>query len=207
MRVLLTAFDPFDGTGENASQEACRLFLRQWAEEWDLEYRLLPTHYGADTSVVQAALAEGTYDVLLHTGQYTGAGEVRVERLAVNVRFLRDSGVHGAPHAPIDPDGPTALFSTLPVDEVAAAIETAGVPAVVTNHAGIYLCNHVLYQSLRAAEKLESRPRVGFLHVPCLPAQAGAGRPSLDAELSARAIRAALAHLDVNSSRSPFRST
>src|SRR5438067_6670768 len=36
----------------------------------------------------------------------------------------------------------------------------------------IYMCNHILYRSLRAAEASGGVTRVGFLHVPCLPAQA-----------------------------------
>lgn len=202
MRLLLTAFEPFDTTGLNSSLEACRLFLRRWGDEWDLVYRVLPVRYGADTEAVEMTLAESRCDLLLHTGQATGAREVRVERLAVNVRYPEDLAEMGPAQRPIDPHGPAALFSTLPVDAVAAAIRAAGVPAAVSNHAGIYLCNHVLYRSVQRSGP--EGPRAGFLHLPCLPEQAAPGQPSLAAEQGAAAIRAALACLRDSPSRAPF---
>lgn len=205
MRCLLTAFEPFDGSPWNASLEGCRAFLaaQERGEGFvDLESHLevLPVIYGADTLAMERTLAEfmragGPPDVILHTGQAAGAREVRVERLAVNVRYT-DDGVSRAelPQCRIETEGPAALFATLPVDEVAAAIQAAGVPACVTNHAGIYLCNHVLYQSLRRAEREGTAAArwIGFVHVPALPEQVAAGQPSLAAEEIGRAIAATM---------------
>jgi pyroglutamyl-peptidase len=191
MRVLLTAFEPFDGTGLNSSLEGCRAFLERWGGEFDIRFVVLPVEYGADVAATRRALAEGPVDLLLHTGQAGGPPEIRVERLAVNVRYAdHRRQARERPQERIEPDGPAALFSTLAVDEVAAAIRAGGVPAVVSNHAGIYLCNHTLYRSLLRAETGAMEMRVGFLHVPCLPEQAG--EPSMTADQVARALRAAL---------------
>lgn len=193
MRFLLTAFEPFDGTGLNASLESCRLFLEQWGKEYDLRFCVLPVEYGPDTLAVEQALAGGEIDAILHTGQAAGSSRVRVERIAVNVRYGESGGaLDRSAQALIEPGAPPAYFSTLPVDEMCAAIAREGVPVEVSNHAGIYLCNHVLYQSLRRAERSGDRPHAGFLHVPCLPEQAEPDAPSLAAEATARAIRAAL---------------
>ncbi len=201
MRVLLTAFEPFDGTGLNASLEGCRLFLERWGAEFDLRFAVLPVEYGPDVAAVEAALAAvapGAPDgpeVILHTGQATGAGEVRVERIAVNVRYGEDGKDS---QEWIDPAGEIAYVSTLPVDALAAAVRAEGIPCVVSNHAGIYLCNHALYHSLRRVTAAGSRTRVGFLHVPCLPAQVEQveerGR-CLEVEETARAIYAVLRFL------------
>lgn len=194
MRFLLTAFEPFDGTGLNASLEGCRLFLQRWEGEFDLRFCVLPVEYGPDTMAVEQALATGGVDVLLHTGQATGSGKIRVERIAVNVRYGETGGaLDRSAQSRIEPSGPPAYFSTLPVDEIAGAIAHAGVPVEVSNHAGIYLCNHVLYQSLRRAERTGHSLRAGFLHVPCLPGQVGPDAPCLTAEATATAIWAALA--------------
>lgn len=196
MRFLLTAFEPFDGTGLNASLEGCRLFLDRWGSDFDLRFCVLPVEYGPDTAAVEQALAQGEVDVLLHTGQAAGTRQIRVERIAVNVRYGASAGpLDRSTQALIDPDGPPAYFSTLPVDEIAAAIARAEVPVEISNHAGIYLCNHVLYHSLRRAERTGGHPRAGFLHVPTLPEQSEASAPNLPAESTATAIRAALAVL------------
>jgi pyroglutamyl-peptidase len=152
--------------------------------------------YGPDVEAVERALAEIPADVILHTGQATGASHLRVERLAVNVRFGADELDRSVPdwawpQFEIEPGGPAGLFSTLPVDRIAEAIRASGIPAAVSNHAGIYLCNHALYHSLRRAERRQPHSRVGFLHLPCLPEQS-AELPSLPAAETARAIYACL---------------
>lgn len=196
MQLLLTAFEPFDGSGLNSSLAGCERFLASNPDD-RIRFAVLPVAYGPDTLAVEAALAEGPTDVILHVGQATGARQVRVERLAVNVRYASDNyvlrGTWDFEQTLIDPEGPPAYFSTLPVEAMAAAIRQTGVPAVVSNHAGIYLCNHVLYRSLQRAEREGSGTRCGFLHVPCLPEQSRDG--GMDAAEIALAIRAAVACL------------
>lgn len=192
IRFLLTAFEPFDGTGLNASLAACRLALDRWSGELDLRFAVLPVEYGADTAAVDRSLAEAPVDVVLHTGQSARTDRLQVERLAVNVRYAEPPPVRA--QCRIEAEGPAGLFSTLPVEGLAEAIDAAGVPVEVSNHAGIYLCNHVLYCSLRRAAA--GGPRVGFLHVPRLPEQAGSQGPWLPAEVTAHGIGAALRWLD-----------
>jgi pyroglutamyl-peptidase len=200
MRFLLTAFEPFDHTGLNSSLEGCRLFLERWGGEFDLRFAVLPVEYGADVTALERVLAEGSRaegsaEVLLHTGQASSAHEIRVERLAVNERYGDGSRRDAADRLPIEPKGPDRLFSTLPVEQIAEAIRSQGVPAVVSERAGIYLCNHVLYQSLRRVQRTGDRTQVGFLHIPCLPEQVGSSPPGMPAEDVARALRATLQYL------------
>lgn len=195
MRVLLTAFEPFDGTGWNSSEVACRQLL-EWSTQPDDDVRFtsLPVAYGEDTRALELALSADPVDLLLHTGQAAGSAAVRVERLAVNVRYAAHAVGIGpaAPQQVIDAGGPAAFFSTAPVEAMVAAIHGAGIPAVLSNHAGIYLCNHVLYCSLQRAQLENATHQVAFLHVPYLPAQVGPDQPSMDADRIAAAIRAAI---------------
>jgi hypothetical protein len=63
----------------------------------------------------------------------------------------------------IDPAGPLAFRSTLPVDEIAAALEAEGIPAEVSRDAGGFLCNHVFYVLMQT---LDPKRIGGFIHVP-----------------------------------------
>lgn len=199
MKILLTAFEPFDSTAWNASLEGCRQFLAQVGSHCDLRFAVLPVAYGPDVTAVEAALDDWPAEVILHTGQAGGSPAVRVERLAVNVRYaLDDPGVDPDAQHPIDPDGPMAMAATVPIGRIVSAIRGSGVPAVVSNHAGIYLCNHALYHSLRRAERSQRTHQVGFLHVPRLPQQVVAGEPSMPVEAVARAVHAALTCLRDN---------
>ena len=69
---------------------------------------------------------------------------------------------------PIDPDGPVAYRSSLPVDEIVAALRRGGVPAAASRDAGGYLCNHVFYVLMRLLELERPAARGGFVHVPLL---------------------------------------
>jgi len=198
MRFLLTAFEPFDGSGLNSSLAGCELFVAQWGDLFDHRFAVLPVEYGADTEAVERAVAERPPDVVLHTGQSRPAEMILVERIAVNVRYAEVSAgtpPRERPQTLIDPQEPPALFATLPVQELADAIRAEGVPAAVSNHAGIYLCNHVLYRSLLRASRGGSRYRAGFLHAPRLPEQVAPGEPAMPAAQIARAIFASLRHV------------
>ena len=63
---------------------------------------------------------------------------------------------------PLDPSGPAACFSTLPVWDLAAELNQAEIPAEVSLSAGSYVCNCLLYHLLRAAGRMPA----GFIHVP-----------------------------------------
>jgi len=46
---------------------------------------------------------------------------------------------------PIVVDGPAAWFSTLPIKAMVVAMRNAGIPASVSQTAGTFVCNHVMY--------------------------------------------------------------
>ncbi len=95
-----------------------------------------------------------------------------VERVAINVidAHIPDN----AGQQPIDrvivEGGPAAYFSTLPIKAIVEGIREAGIPAVVSQTAGTFVCNQLMYGLLH---QLAERPvRAGFIHIPYLPEQA-----------------------------------
>lgn len=189
MRILLTAFEPFDGSGLNSSLEGCRRFLERWEREFAVRFLVLPVEYGPDVEMVEAALAEWPAEVVLHTGQACSSPVLRLERRGRNRRYASGPGDPPEARIPILHEGPEELPSTLPVDRLVERLVESGLPAMVTEDAGVYLCNHALYRSLLRESGSEQPRRVGFMHVPSLPEQVEADRPSLRAEETALAIR------------------
>ncbi len=73
------------------------------------------------------------------------------------------------------------------------AIRQAGVPADISNSAGTFVCNHLMYSVLHYAAKACPGLRAGFVHVPCIPAQTeGSAFPSLPLEDIVRGLEAAV---------------
>ena len=128
-------------------------------------------------------------DLILCIGQAGGRDAVTPERIAVNIRDARiqDNAGNQPRGEFVVPDGPAAYFATVPVTEMAEAIRNAHVPATVSNSAGAFVCNDVLYTLLHHYHG--STTRVGFIHVPYLPEQ---GSPSLPLEQTVAALIAAI---------------
>ena len=101
-------------------------------------------------------------DCLLSLGQDGFRPGFSIERVAINLDC--------PPDAPIDENGPAAYFSTLPVRELAGALNAAGFSARVSYSAGTEACNHVMYAGCRLAG-LYGVALSGLVHLPLLPEQ------------------------------------
>ena len=135
-------------------------------------------------------------DVVVSVGQAGGRFAVSPERVAINIDDGRipDNEGYQPIDTPIRPDGPAAYFSTLPVKAMVTAMRSAGIPAVVSNTAGTYVCNHLMYQVLYLIDRDFPGKRGGFVHVPYAPQQVVGkpGEPSVSIEDMATALAAGL---------------
>lgn len=194
MRALVTGFEPFGGNALNASQEAvCRLPSRLGTI--DIEIAILPTSYARAGSALKAAIARARPGLVLCVGEAWDRAALNVERIAVNARDARLPDNDGAQprNQPVVPGAPAAYFSTLPVGEIVDALTAAGLPAVLSDSAGTFVCNHVFYWLMHLAATRRPHLAAGFLHVPCLPQQARVpDAPSLPLEDTVRGIMIAL---------------
>jgi pyroglutamyl-peptidase len=134
--------------------------------------------------------------VILAIGQAGGRVDITVERVAINVDDARIPDNRG--QQPVDveivPGGPAAWFSSLPIKAMVSALREAGVPASVSQTAGTFVCNHVMYGLLHKIGAL-TEVRGGFIHIPYLPEQAAAhaGAPSMAAQTVKRGLEVAIA--------------
>ncbi len=189
--ILITGFDSFNGGGINPSWEAVKQ-LPDALGDFALCKLQLPTLYRRAAEILAEKAVEVRPDVIISVGQAGGRDAVTPERIAVNIRDARiadNSGLILSGERIAD-QGPAAYFSTLPVEAMADAIRQAGIPASVSNTAGTFVCNDVMYSLLRCYR--DTSVRVGFIHVPYLPEQ---GSPNLPLEDTVRALEAAIGAL------------
>lgn len=190
MRILLTAFDPFGGEAVNPAQLAVR---EVQFDGHTLQKLTIPTEYARCETVLSAALDEFSPDILLMIGQAGGRAAVTPERVAINVddSSAADNAGEVRQNQPISPDGPAAYFATLPLHRIVDAIKAAGIPAAISNSAGTFVCNHLMYTAL---SRVKPPAIAGFVHVPFLPEQAGKrGAPSMALGDMVRALEITLA--------------
>ncbi len=191
--VLLTGFEPFGGDTVNPSWLIAEALQGEVIAGARVQALCLPCVFGSANRVLLEALAQQRPRLVLALGLAAGRAELSLERVAINVDDARIADNAGARpiDLPVVPGAPAAHFSTLPIKAMVAALQQAGVPAAVSQTAGTFVCNHVFYGLMHALRRRRG-VRGGFMHVPLLPQQAGAGQPSLDLATMVRGVRLAL---------------
>lgn len=201
MKLLLTAFDPFGGETVNPAQEAVKMVSSRVGNVEVIKC-VVPTVFGKSIETVAAAIEDCRPDAVLCIGQAGGRADLTPERIAINLddASIADNEGNRPVDTPIFPDGKPAYFSTLPVKAMVAAIRAAGIPASLSNTAGTFVCNHLMYGVLYTLEKYYPSVRGGFLHVPYIPSQVTGGRgiPSMSAADIVRGLEAAIAAIGEN---------
>jgi pyroglutamyl-peptidase len=194
--VLVTGFEPFGGEAMNPSWEACARLPAAIAG-LRVETCRVPCEFRTAIEVVAKAIERHHPRIVLCLGLAGGIAQLAVERVAINVDDARIPDNAGA--APVDEPiaagGPPAYFATLPIKAMAGAMRAAGVPARVSNSAGTYVCNHLLYGVLHYLAARGSTARAGFIHLPYDEAQVldKPGVPALSIATMARGVEAAIA--------------
>jgi pyroglutamyl-peptidase len=172
-RVLVTGFEPFDGAAVNPSQRIVEELAAAPPEGVELETAVLPVAYARIADALRAAVRRAEPDVVICFGQADGRTGISVERFAHNLDSAEPVDNDGVSSGgEIDPAGPVAYGSTLPVAAVVAALRAEGIPAGESRDAGGFLCNHVFYVLMQVLEQARPQTRGGFVHVPSLPEQA-----------------------------------
>ena len=187
-KLLITGFAPFGGAEVNPSWLAVKALPAQLGE-FELYKMEIPTIFGEAASTVIQKAEEIGADVVLSVGMAAGRDAVTPERIAVNIRDARipDNGGNQPRGAFVAPEGPAAYFATLPVEKMAQAIRDREIRATVSNSAGAYVCNDVMYSLLHHFDG--TAVRTGFIHVPQLPQQ---GTPGMELETIIAGLQAAI---------------
>ena len=172
MRTLVTGFEPFGGETLNPSWEIVRALPATLGGR-RIEKLRVPTEFGRSVREVARAIDKLEPALVLCIGEAGGRSRMSVERVAINVSDARIADNAG--RQPVDEairrDGPAAYLCTLPVKSMVAAIAKAGIPAEVSNSAGTFVCNQLIYGVLDHIARRKLAVRAGFMHVPYLEAQ------------------------------------
>ena len=196
-RILVTGFGPFPGAPDNptawlvselaANPPAGEGIAAFHAEMLDVEYDLV----GPRLSQLGASFAP---DIAIHFGLAAEASGFRLERVARNSHAgARPDNAGRLPPSLRICDGPDTLPSTLPLEAIAAALESSGLPVQWSDDAGGYLCNTVFVLSRFHACKGLRPTMSGFVHVPLLAGQEGAKPGAMNADDLLRGARLVIA--------------
>ncbi|WP_368645587.1 pyroglutamyl-peptidase I [Alkalibacterium putridalgicola] len=172
MKILISGFDPFGGEKINPAYEAVKLLPDSimGAEIVKME---IPTVFHLAAEVLEEKVREVDPDVILCIGQAGGRYGITPERVAINVDDARipDNEQKQPIDEKIKEDGSDAYFSSLPIKAMVEKMKEAKIPASISNSAGTFVCNHIMYQILYIIDKNYPDKTGGFIHCPFIPEQ------------------------------------
>ena len=185
MKVLITGFDPFGGESINPALEAVKALpdTIAGAEIIKLE---IPTVFRKSLEKIEENIIKHNPDIVISVGQAGGRFGITPERVAINVDDARipDNESKQPIDVPVFEDGENAYFTTLPIKAMVEEMKKGNIPGSVSNTAGTFVCNHVMYGILYMAAKKYPNIKGGFIHVPYIPSQVldKPNMPSMSAE-------------------------
>lgn len=194
--ILVAGFEPFNGQTVNPASQILPALANYHLPEAQLHCHHLPVEGPRAHAKLMQLATRYQADVVLVLGQAAGRPDITLERVAINVDDfpIPDNGGMQPLDQPIVMEGPAAYFSTLPIKLMCQAIVKQGVAASISNTAGTFVCNHVLYALLHS---LRGTPvQAGFIHLPLLPEQAEVmKKPSMALAQQVLAVQSAIAAL------------
>lgn len=168
MKVLITAFGPFDGRQENASSLALRIVTERFPT---VRFRILPVDLVVAPARLLHALRAVQPDRLVMLGEAAGSRHIRLETTAWNEMDFRIPDIAGRlPDRQVVREGARpSLPATLPLGEMHARLQESGHAVELSNDPGRYLCNQIFFTALHDLAARGVACPAGFVHLP-LPA-------------------------------------
>lgn len=172
MKVLLTGFDPFGGELVNPAEEAVKMVSNN-INGAEVIKITIPTVQTKSVKAIEEAVEKHNPDIVISVGQAGGRFDITPERVAINMDDFRIKDNEG--NQPTDEiikeDGQTAYFSNLPIKAMVKYMNENKIPATVSNTAGTFVCNHVMYGILYMIDKKYPNIKGGFIHIPYMTSQ------------------------------------
>lgn len=164
-RIVLTGFSPFDGRAQNASWIAVKALAAAFPR-LDLQAVLIPVCWGAPARILTPLVSQHRPDCIIAMGEGE-PGVFRLEAIAHNARRERADNDGRYPEGqPIENDGPELRAASADCQSLQIALSAQGIPVRVSDDAGGFLCEEMLYTLEGLRENHECLQSVLFVHIP-----------------------------------------
>ena len=161
MCILVTAFEPFGGSDTNITQKIISLLPAQVGNK-EILTTCLPVSFQRAPIILQELIALYQPDLILLLGQCLDGENIRLERFAMNMMDSQkaDNDGYCLSEEQIYPDAPLAYRTPIDIKTITHRLQEERHPIVVSNSAGLYVCNRVYYEALHLQQNAL------FVHIP-----------------------------------------
>ncbi|MGY0692128.1 pyroglutamyl-peptidase I [Virgibacillus sp. FSP13] len=197
-KLLLTGFEPFLEFPINPTADIAKELDGTKINDYEITSEILTVDFHQSGTAMIEKIKEHDPDAVIALGLAGGRHCVTPERVAINCNDgPKDNRGYEPKGERIFAEGPDAYFSTLPIYEMIQSMKEAGLPAKISNTAGTYLCNNVMYHAIHYYSVNNLDRKAGFIHVPASHALAlEKSLPSWSHEDLVKAIRIAITCLN-----------
>jgi pyroglutamyl-peptidase len=199
-KILLTGFGDWAGSSANPAEAVAKALNGMTIADASVSGHIAPSVFEEMIPSVTAEIDRLLPDIVISMGEFGGRGLLTVERLAQNYIDAKRYGIADEagvqPQETIVPGGPAAYYATLPIRAMVKAMRAAGVPADISDTAGTFGCNLLMYGVLHHIAVNNLPIRAGWVHLPSIPATAALeeniGMPSMSIETQITGLRAGI---------------
>jgi len=166
-KMLLTGFEAFLSHPINPTEAIVSELNGKRINHYEIIGEVLPVDFNQSGAYLIELIEKYNPDAVISLGLAAERDRITPERIAIN---CNDGPADNQGHKPngekIYSDGPDGYFSNLPIYAIIDALKEAGLPAKISNTAGAYLCNNVMYHGLHYFKQNGMDVPSGFIHIP-----------------------------------------
>src|SRR5690606_1641495 len=165
--LLLTGFEPFLTFSINPTEQIVKELDGLVIGDYKINSTVLPVDFEKAGVELLELITEVKPNAIISLGLAGGRFKVTPERIAININDgEKDNKGNIRMDEPIEANGEAAYMSTLPIRKMVDSLISSGLPAEISNTAGTYLCNHVMYTTLHYAATNKLTIPAGFIPIP-----------------------------------------
>lgn len=200
-KVLLSGFGDWAGSCANPAKAVAEALDGASLPGATVRSVIAPSIFSEMVGAVTCEIDRISPDIVIMMGEFGGRSMLTVERLAQNLidatRYdMGDESGSRPQGVPVVSGGPVAYYATLPIRAMVKAMRQAGIPADISDTAGTFGCNLLMYGVLHDIAQKRLPIRAGWIHLPALPETAALeknlGMPSMSVETQVAGVKAAI---------------
>jgi pyroglutamyl-peptidase len=167
MKIMITGFGRFLSNEKNPTKEVLRILPKSIYGN-TIKCVELPVIFDECFDYLRPIIEEFMPDAIIMLGLSGGRTAITPERVALNIKDARlpDNIGYKPVDEVINPRGKNAYFSTLPLRKIEEKLTEKHIPVKISNTAGLYVCNNIMYHVLNFIDQRDFSMKAGFIHVP-----------------------------------------
>lgn len=172
MNILVSGFEAFLENQKNPTEEVVGL-LPNTIESHTIRGIKLPVVYKESFEILKKKIEEFSPDIVICLGLASDRDMITPERVAINLNdsVHPDNKGNILQNQTIIESGKNAYFATLPIVDIVSVLKEKKIKSNISNTAGLYVCNDIMYRLLHYIESNNLNVKAGFIHVPLMKEQ------------------------------------